>query len=207
MPKRHTVPFAGQSLTDLMQVIPACAIAMVISSLSMRYNCSSLGLPAAILSYCSIRPKKTKSALQKSALSAYSLERRSLSNDNGNSDLRAARLRAATCVSSSRAINIVKHDPRQTPPRKAADIFGTVDARCGHLAETAFMKRSRITTGSIVITGSLMLPLSHLHTITVIFLLSIAPCNTGPRSLSCTSITFSQPQALATAVKEVFLPA
>ena len=51
-------------------------------------------------------------------------------------------------------------------------------------ARTAFMKRSRITTGSIVITGSLMLPLSHLHTITVIFLLSMAACSARPVSTS-----------------------
>jgi hypothetical protein len=38
----------------------------------------------------------------------------------------------------------------------------------GLQALTAFMKRSRMTTGSIVITGIFALPLSHLQTMIVI---------------------------------------
>ena len=38
----------------------------------------------------------------------------------------------------------------------------------GRQALTAFMKRSRMTTGSIVITGIFALPLSHLQTMIVI---------------------------------------
>ena len=69
------------------------------------------------------------------------------------------------------------------------------------------MKRSRITTGSLVITGTGILPLSHFATITVIFLLLIAVCNISLVSSAAHSITFSHPQARATAVSDVFLPA
>ena len=52
-----------------------------------------------------------------------------------------------------------------------------------------------------------MFPDSHLATIIVIFLLSIADCNVLPVSAALHSITFSHPHAFATFVRDVFKPA
>ena len=47
---------------------------------------------------------------------------------------------------------------------------------------TSVMNRSRMTTGSFVMTGTLILPLSHLDTITVIFCDPMAAFSTAPVS-------------------------
>ena len=64
------------------------------------------------------------------------------------------------------------------------------------------MKRARISTGSMVITGTLILPESHLLTMMVISSPSMAFCSSAGVSSALHSTTFSQPQALATAARE-----
>ena len=60
--------------------------------------------------------------------------------------------------------------------------------------------------GTIVITGILALPLSHLTIMTVILPSASAFSSAGPVSTSWTSTTFSQPAARAMPASEVFLP-
>jgi hypothetical protein len=61
------------------------------------------------------------------------------------------------------------HDDRRNGIRLDASRGAPENAPpTGLQALTAFMKRSRMTTGSIVITGIFALPLSHLQTMIVI---------------------------------------
>ena len=68
------------------------------------------------------------------------------------------------------------------------------------------MKRYFITAGSISITGTGILPLSHFDTIIVIFLPWIAASNISFVSDAWHSTTLSQPQASATLAREVLPP-
>ena len=72
------------------------------------------------------------------------------------------------CFISCGSVDVVEHHPRQLALCDASRVLAGMDLGRGpYQASIAFMNLSLMMTGSIVITGILALPLSHLTIITV----------------------------------------